>query len=267
MNHEFLRSQRTVEHIDVHGQDAAAVKFASSIADGDPVRQRQIIESGRRYQPPFLAMELVRVQRAGEIVGNLVDINSGQEIPWTGLEGYFVGSGKTPEEIVSLIAELGSDLYNRVVVPIKQGNEYQRAQRYLQTSRGTSYDTLTFARLSSQFGMITGRLRSNRTNNIEAYDSFRAQTYESVMSRVSSSPKLTDDYFFVIPQVEVLPESIKKRFQTTHIDLKPDQTRGYEFMLHAGRALGNNLVRGAMHTRSSEYKNIGLYNTAYYQEY
>src|SRR6266699_5817157 len=72
----------------------------------------------------YLAFLLVKRGRGGEIVGNPYAIGKGdskQELPYTGLEGYYAGSERTPqrpgmtcEEIIQEEAKIGTELLKSI---------------------------------------------------------------------------------------------------------------------------------------------------------
>jgi hypothetical protein len=72
----------------------------------------------------YLAFLLVKRGRGGEIVGNPYAMGKGgskQELPYTGLEGYYAGSERTPErpgmtceEIIQEEAKIGAELLKSI---------------------------------------------------------------------------------------------------------------------------------------------------------
>jgi len=66
--------------------------------------------SAQKYASPYLAWEVVRKHFAGEVVGEVVETRTHSRLPWTGMEGYFVGQDLTAEAIIRKTAAIGLEI-------------------------------------------------------------------------------------------------------------------------------------------------------------
>ncbi len=114
----------------------------SSVTKGDEKQAQNLIgHASQTYSDPYERWEAVRYNRANLITGSfIVDENTGLTIPHTGWEGYFVGSGMTPEEIVRVLASIGAKTARSM--EIMYPRTYSMVKHVLDTGRGYSMEAL-----------------------------------------------------------------------------------------------------------------------------
>lgn len=133
--------------------------------------------------PAYLAWEVVRGGRAGEIVGE-VKGPDGRKMPYTGFEGYF--AGKTPEEIVAKEVELGQTILSSIHNYASLGTRSEITESELKSAlrggkfpAGYSREILTF--YDTLFRITLARVRGITLP--EDYAEFQRATYQRVAKR------------------------------------------------------------------------------------
>ena len=257
MGERLQRSEGPIVEIPLEEQKQGVWGIVDRVAQGDGLRRRDIIEGSHRFEPAFVATELVRRERAGYLVGDVRDIRTGHHVPWIGVEGY--SAGMSPEDIVSNAVAYGVALHNATVGKAK---DYQQRRLLLQTAQGVSYDMPSYLLLNAALGATLGRMRAQRSQTLDVYDRFRTDTYRDVEWRLS--PALGPNH--TIFDVE-LPEAVsmeqKSLLPITQVELNPHEREGLQFLFHSIRAIGNPLVRSAMHIRAQDNPFAGPYNPNY----
>lgn len=229
--------------IPIDRQNQSARQFVSQITRDESGQLAELLLASKRYEGPFVAWEIVRTQRAGDIVQN-PHLPNGLSLPWTGLEGYFVGTkiAANPSEVVTTIANFGKDIYDKTVAQALTAGDYQTAQALLRTATGEQYSAATYTELNRQFGALLGRLRSQSYENPPAYTTFRGETYEKtqqILAKYIGKDHTATD--ITITPLDTPAQ--RKLLRSIPVDLSAKQLTGYSFLLHMGRSLGNPLVR------------------------
>lgn len=116
----------------------------------------------------YLAFLLLKVGRGGAIVGN--PSASGydgkkQELPYTGLEGYYAGSERTTgrpglsrEEILQEEADIGAELLKSIKKRAIEHNSWYDVTRLLHALEWKSQDVEELRAIQSLWGMVVRRL-------------------------------------------------------------------------------------------------------------
>jgi hypothetical protein len=145
------------------------------------IRQLNSNEATIARDLAYLAFFLVKKGRGGEIVGNPYAIKTNgksnhqqQELPYTGLEGYYAGSEKTAtrpglalEEIILEEAKIGAELLKTVKKHYIEHNawvDFAHLKQMLDEGRSDPYELKT---LQVYFGMVVGRLHVRIYHNSE----------------------------------------------------------------------------------------------------
>ncbi len=132
----------------------------------------------------YLAFLLVKKGRGGEIIGDPYAIKAygkgnhsnlqQQELPYTGLEGYYAGSeqmatrpGLTPGEIILEEANIGAALLKTMKKRYIEHNAWAEFARLKHTLDGGRPDEDALKTLQGYFGMIVGRLHARIYRNAE----------------------------------------------------------------------------------------------------
>jgi hypothetical protein len=125
----------------------------------------------------YLAFLLLKQGRAGAIVGNPYVVREDgkkQELPYTGLEGYYAGSertatraGMTPEEIIQEEADLGAHLLKTIKQEAIEQNTWARFAHLKHVLEGALADQADLRTLQRFFGMIVGQLHARVYHNPE----------------------------------------------------------------------------------------------------
>jgi len=116
----------------------------------------------------YLAFLLLKQGRGGEIVGNpsaLGDDGKKQELPYTGLEGYYVGSertsgrpGLTREEILREEANIGVELLKTIKKRAVEHNSWDDVTRLMRALEWKNQDVEEVRTIQSLWGMVVRRL-------------------------------------------------------------------------------------------------------------
>ncbi len=123
----------------------------------------------------YLAYLLLKKGRGGEIVGNPYAIGyRQQELPYTGLEGYYAGSertatrpGLTPGEILLEEANLGAELLKTMKKHYIEHNAWVEFAHLKHALDGERPDVEELKSVQGYFGMIIGRLHVRVYRNPE----------------------------------------------------------------------------------------------------
>jgi hypothetical protein len=125
----------------------------------------------------YLAFLLLKQGRAGVIVGNpyaVQEDGSRQELPYTGLEGYYAGSqgtatrpGITPEAILQEEADLGAHLLKTIKQEAIEQNTWARFAHLKHVLEGALADQADLRMLQRCFGMVVGQLHARVYHNPE----------------------------------------------------------------------------------------------------
>ncbi|MBZ0284251.1 MAG: hypothetical protein K8L97_26160 [Anaerolineae bacterium] len=120
------------------------------------------IERSRRYEQPYRAWEVVRINR-----------NPFFEVG-TGFEGYYIGVCDSTDEVLEAVIKISHEILDRIARQFRM--EYGFKAHLMQTLIGEQSDPKAMDIWSCELGATIARLRCNLQHNREA-DLFRIETY------------------------------------------------------------------------------------------
>jgi hypothetical protein len=237
----------------------------------DPSRFKEFLQEAERHDEAYKRWEYVR-GAAGErgaganIVGQLAP-----DLPYTGFEGYWAGSGLTAEEIVADETAMGEELLQALArlagaehawhagLDISQN---PRARVLLTTALGQHYALGPLQQLEPVFGGLLARLRSR------AETSAHPQEYEAFQTDIETSVHLLRPSTYVDPAQQaslsdlaragknVEGRDIEERYDLPHArvtnqhvntaSLRGRERESYHVMSAIG-GLGHPLLRALLH--------------------
>lgn len=161
----YIRNRPPVRPIDmlggmesfVAGNLYKAVEKKHPDEQADKVREvfyTGLVEKSHVYDPSILRWQTLRQNPVGDTNARL-----------TGFEGYYVGSGLTPDEIVRSITQQGTEILKALPGGLKR-----EVFKTLQ-GQGATFPAVLW--LSAEFGALLGKYRAMRSLNNEAKQ-FRA---------------------------------------------------------------------------------------------
>jgi hypothetical protein len=209
------------------------------VTKGDEgLAQNLITLATEKYSGPHKRWEAVRHDRASMVTGSFItDENTGLVLSHTGWEGYFVGSGLTPEEIVRAQALIGTRLVSSM--ELMYPHSYSVIKRIFETGTGYSMDALR--KIEIDFKAIKARF-DGRDYSQEA-KIFRKQTSEIVQKM---PPIQMQREYDGITQFVPLPNGDRTAtIQPTSLKLTYKERQGYKFMEKVG-IVGQPLIRAML---------------------
>ncbi len=214
-------------------------RLLDSVTRRDPDFQRQLMaKATREYSDPHKRWEAVRHDRASLVTGRTItEENTGSVLFYTGWEGYFVGSGMSPEDIVNAQASIGTKVSNsmEIMYPVS----YSTIKHIFDTGRDYSMEALReieiyFKSIKARFGAL---------NLPPEAEFFRRQTSEIVKRMPPIEMQKGQDS---VMQLLPLPNGNGERaVPSTSVRLSLRELRGYRFMEKVG-IVGQPLIRAML---------------------
>ena len=127
----------------------------------------RFVQKSRQYESSYLAWETVRKVRNPFFVDG------------TGFEGYYVGQGWSPEEIVEQVLQIGRYMLSSNLRLYRFNPQFR--SRLMKTLRAEMSDPQAIEVWAAQFGAALGKLRCNLLTNAKARI-FQTGTYKSTYS-------------------------------------------------------------------------------------
>lgn len=144
-----------------------------------------------------LAFLLLKAGRGGAIVGNPYIINKDgkqQELPYTGLEGYYAGSeetverpGMTPQAILQEEADIGSQLLKSIKKHAIKQNSWVSFSHLKQVLAGREPDLEELRAIESYWGIIVRQLHVRIYHNAE-FELTLSEQIEQLEQLLNSAP-------------------------------------------------------------------------------
>lgn len=233
-------SQEIHSHFKIEKPIPQISALLHSATRGDPEAQGFVTKQSKRYESSYLAWELVRRQRAGtaDSVGQV--FSDGKELPHTGFEGYF--SGLTPEEIVSVEADLGT----RIIAGMGYFANYEnrdytpwQMNRFLSGQKPNGNVVGIMEYFDEIFAATLARARALSADDSE---NFRRETYAHLSRGHSISYRIGDR---IINQTITLPVVDFQQTIPPEVQLRNGHVKGYLTLAEIGR-FGHPLARSAL---------------------
>jgi hypothetical protein len=150
----------------------------------------------------YRALLIVKLGRGGEIVGNpyyIDKLGKKEELPYTGLEGYYAGSqqtsahtGLTAEEIVKEEANLGVTLLNTLKKQAIESYSWHRFARIKKALEGGELDVETVKDIRDLWAEVVRRLHVRVYNNKE-FEATPSEQIEQLEQLLSTTPARTQE--------------------------------------------------------------------------
>jgi len=194
-----------------------------------------LIAESRKFERSYLVWELVRKMTAKGVVGLVKDEALGDIIYPTGFEGYYVGSGEEPAEIVRRIADYGVEL--RRYVQRKRDVDFPLFEATMRGENVTANIIPTWILADQVFRSALLHFRSIVPSLHDASANRQYQQFqEANQNALSEVPPIEHDPNILKPEPEY---SLKYFLPNTFpiVDLGPQkislsniQRQGYAFM-------------------------------------
>jgi hypothetical protein len=237
----------------------------------DPARLQEFLQETQLHDQAYKRWQYVRGVRQVPGAGANVVGRLPPDLPYTGFEGYWAGSGQSEEDTIADEVAMGDDLV--LALARLAGVEHAwragldiaqnpHAERLLQAALGQHYRLGPLQQLEPIFGELLARLRAQAEtgSSFEAYSGFQADVdaavrmlTPSVYSDPSRHFSLSDlarsgrnvegrdiEEQYDLPRVRVTNQHI------TTINLHGRERDSYWLMSEIGR-LGHPLVRALLH--------------------
>jgi len=176
----------------------------------------------------YLAFLLLKTGRGGEIVGDPYALEKGgkrQELPYTGLEGYYAGSQQTPEcagmtkeEIVQEEAKRGADLLHTLkeqVITEDTWTNFSHLQHVLAGGEPDAWDLRT---LQTLWSTVIGQLHARVYDN-EEFEPTLTEQIENIEQLLYGAAERTEEE----KQLKNVVQAEYDRLKHEHEDMSEDE--------------------------------------------
>lgn len=172
----------------------------------------------------YLAFLLLKQGRGGEIVGDLFAVEKGgrkQELPYTGLEGYYAGSERTSkrpgmaqEEIIQEEANIGAQLLKTVKKHYIQSNSWVSFSRLKRVLEGADPDIEELRNTEVLWSMVVRQLHARIYRNQE-FELTLSEQIEQLEQLLRETPGRTMEEKRLKSIVQAEYDQLKHKYENT----------------------------------------------------